>query len=84
MKTLKIYQADVNKKEGFFSLDELFQTEDQCREHGLKYKKNTVILTLKETIFYPEGGGQPCDLGTIENIPLIDVLKTTSPILSES
>lgn len=75
MKTVKIYQGDVNQKEGFFPLDELFQTEAQYREHGLKYIKNTAILTLKETIFYPEGGGQPCDLGTIENIPLIEVFE---------
>jgi len=27
-------------------------------------------LVLDRTIFYPEGGGQPCDLGTIGGIPL--------------
>ncbi|KHD35926.1 alanyl-tRNA synthetase [Clostridium acetobutylicum] len=27
-------------------------------------------IVLDETSFYPEGGGQPCDLGTINNIPV--------------
>ena len=75
MKTMKAYQNDVNKKEGFFTLQDVFQTEDQCRAHGLKYIEKTTLLTLAETIFYPEGGGQPCDLGWIENIPLIDVFE---------
>jgi len=30
-------------------------------------------LLLEETYFYPEGGGQPADRGTIEGIPVTDV-----------
>ena len=78
MKTVKLYQDDPNKKEGFLYLEEFFETEEQCRAQGLKYIKHTAVLTLKETIFYPEGGGQPCDLGTIENIPVIDVFENKS------
>lgn len=32
-------------------------------------------LVFEETIFYPEGGGQPCDLGTIGGIPVLSVLE---------
>lgn len=78
MRTVKAYQTDVNKKEGFFDLEELLQTEDQCRVHGVKFISGTLLLILKETIFYPEGGGQPCDLGTIESIPVIDVFENKS------
>lgn len=28
------------------------------------------ILVLDKTIFFPEGGGQPCDLGTINALPI--------------
>jgi alanyl-tRNA synthetase len=30
-------------------------------------------LVLEEGIFFPGGGGQPCDLGTIEGAPLLEV-----------
>ena len=30
-------------------------------------------LVFEETVFYPEGGGQPCDLGTIGGIPVLSV-----------
>lgn len=32
-------------------------------------------LVFEETIFYPEGGGQPCDLGTIAGIPVVSVVE---------
>ncbi|SFS52817.1 DHHA1 domain-containing protein [Paenibacillus sp. 453mf] len=30
-------------------------------------------VELEETAFYPHGGGQPCDIGTIQGIPVLDV-----------
>ncbi len=33
------------------------------------------LVILKETIFYPTGGGQPHDLGSISGVPLIDVFE---------
>ncbi|CAH0146062.1 Alanine--tRNA ligase [Peribacillus sp. Bi96] len=39
-------------------------------ENGFYY------ITLDETAFYPEGGGQPSDTGTIEGITVLDVIKT--------
>ena len=30
-------------------------------------------VVLDATAFYPEGGGQPCDLGTLNGIPVLDV-----------
>ncbi|GAB1483294.1 alanyl-tRNA editing protein [Treponema sp.] len=50
-------------------------------------------LILDETIFYPEGGGQSSDLGSINGLPIIDVqeegdtvlhfVDTSSPLFSE-
>lgn len=32
-------------------------------------------LQLDKEIFYPEGGGQPCDLGTIDSVPILAVYE---------
>ena len=31
------------------------------------------LITLDQTAFYPEGGGQPCDLGTLGGVLVLDV-----------
>ncbi|MEK5254594.1 DHHA1 domain-containing protein [Paenibacillus sp. FSL F4-0125] len=49
-------------------------TETIEREDGL-------YVTLEETAFYPHGGGQPCDLGTIQDIPVLDVISEEDLIL---
>ena len=33
--------------------------------------KDGYQVILKDTIFYPEGGGQPCDKGTIQGIEAV-------------
>ncbi|GGE39630.1 alanyl-tRNA editing protein [Pullulanibacillus camelliae] len=38
-------------------------------------------VILEETAFYPTGGGQPSDQGTIEDIPVIDVEKSNDAII---
>jgi Ser-tRNA(Ala) deacylase AlaX len=35
---------------------------------------------LEDTVFYPEGGGQPCDLGTVNGMALVDVQKRDGEI----
>lgn len=35
--------------------------------------KKGYVLTMDQTAFYPEGGGQPCDLGTIDTASVLDV-----------
>ena len=75
MATLKKYQTDVCRKEDCLTVKGIIDTEDQCRTLGLRHVPETILVELEETIFYPEGGGQPCDLGTMNDIPVIDVFE---------
>ncbi|AIF70291.1 alanyl-tRNA synthetase [Palaeococcus pacificus DY20341] len=45
----------------------------------LKVIEDWVILD--QTAFYPEGGGQPCDLGELEGVEVLDVQKIGKVIL---
>ncbi len=48
--------------------------EDKFTQDGQHY------VVLKETAFYPHGGGQPCDGGTIDGIPVLDVSRVDGRI----
>ena len=43
--------------------------------------KDGYEITLQDTIFYPEGGGQPCDKGTIQDITVLDVQRKEDKIV---
>ena len=61
MQTRTLYYEDCHKK--VFSA-----TVVDCRE-----AEKGFWVCLDATAFYPEGGGQPCDLGVLNNIPVLDV-----------
>lgn len=44
-------------------------------------REDGTYLVLDETAFYPHGGGQPCDLGWINKIPVLDVVLEEGEIL---
>ncbi|MBG9733942.1 alanyl-tRNA editing protein [Paenibacillus alvei] len=44
-------------------------------------REDGTYLVLNETAFYPYGGGQPCDLGWINKIPVLDVILEEGEIL---
>ncbi|MEJ9216801.1 DHHA1 domain-containing protein [Paenibacillus glucanolyticus] len=44
-------------------------------------REDGIYLVLEETAFYPHGGGQPCDLGWIDKIPVLDVVLEEGAIL---
>ena len=48
---------------------------------GCQKAKNGWHITLNATAFYPEGGGQPCDLGTLGNANVLDVREQGEEIL---
>ena len=44
-------------------------------------KDNRYALILDRTAFYPEGGGQPCDLGTLNEVPVLDVRTENGQVI---
>ena len=61
MNTTKLYQTDR------------YLTEWEATITSVTHEKDTLLLTLDRTAFFPEGGGQSCDLGMIGAYEVIDV-----------
>ena len=40
-------------------------------------------VVLEKTAFYPHGGGQPCDLGRMQDIPVLDVVLEGDEVLHQ-
>lgn len=67
-------------------LNKLFYNEPYLREFDAivlrcEETKNGWQVVLDQTAFYPEGGGQPCDLGTLGKSRVTDVREKNSEIL---
>ena len=66
--------------------DTLFYRDSYCREFTSRvkscqpYRKNYAV-ELEETAFYPEGGGQPGDTGTLNGKPVSDTRKIEGRIM---
>ena len=61
-------------------MNELFYREPYLKEFDsvvltCEESKQGYVITLEDTLFYPEGGGQPCDFGTLNAIDVIDVQR---------
>ena len=61
--TEKLYYQDSHIRE--FTASVL-----SCEETGRGFE-----VLLQRTAFFPEGGGQPCDTGTIEGVNVVDVFE---------
>lgn len=44
-------------------------------------REDGIYVVMEESAFYPHGGGQPCDLGWIDTIPVLDVVLEEGEIL---
>ena len=61
--TRRLYYEDVYKKE-------FTATVVECREQ----KKGYAVI-LDESAFYPEGGGQPSDVGTLGDVKVTEFMR---------
>ena len=65
--------------------DRLFKENVYLRETdacitGVYEEKGKTLVTLDRTIFFPAGGGQSCDLGTIAGYQVKDVFEKDDDI----
>ena len=67
--TRRLYYEDVYKKE-------FTATVLECRE-----RKNGFAVILDESAFYPEGGGQPSDVGTLGDVKVTEVYEKDGELL---
>lgn len=58
-----------------------YLTDWQTRISNTMEREDGLFVILEETAFYPHGGGQPCDLGTIQGIPVLDVISEEDLVL---
>ena len=64
MNTIRIYETDSHAR------------RLQARVLSCEESENGWLVELDRTIFYPTGGGQPCDTGTLGGVLLISVIWT--------
>ena len=53
------------------------QTTCQAKVLACREVKKGYEILLDQTVFYPEGGGQPCDIGTMNRVEVMDVQERT-------
>ena len=69
VETERLYYENVYQKEFTAKVAECRQTE------------NGYAVLLNRSAFYPEGGGQPCDLGTLGGVKVVDVQEADGELL---
>ena len=69
METKKLYYDDV------------YCRAFTARVTGCVQEKKTWLVTLDQTAFYPEGGGQPADRGTLGRAKVLDVQERAGEIV---
>jgi alanyl-tRNA synthetase len=61
--------------------EDAYRREFDARVRERRTSEGRPALVLDRTGFYPEAGGQPCDLGTIEGVEVVQVIEDGEDIL---
>ncbi len=69
MKTKPLYYEDCH-------MDRCAAVVQSCIPQGTHWE-----ITLDQTVFYPEGGGQPCDLGSLGSARVLDVQERAGQVI---
>lgn len=75
MKTERLYQQNVYLKQCESTILEVITDLKTMKNLGAKEQPNTFCLILDKTVFFPEGGGQPSDIGFINDCPVSYVFE---------
>ncbi|MBR6529434.1 MAG: hypothetical protein IKT62_05280 [Firmicutes bacterium] len=71
MNTRRLFKEDVYLKEANATIT------------GISQFKDKTLVTLDQTIFFPTGGGQSCDLGKLARFDVLDVYEHGEDILHQ-
>lgn len=63
--------------------DDMYQTEIDAEVINIKNINGITYLILDKTLFFPEGGGQPSDTGTINNIGIQELKYKDEQVLHQ-
>lgn len=55
--------------------EDQYLSEAECKIVDTAKIEDKILVVLDNSLFYPTGGGQPCDLGWINGQPVIDVFE---------
>lgn len=69
--TVKLYQQDVYLRECESIVQAVITDPEEIKRLGGIEKEGSLCLVLDKTVFFPEGGGQPCDTGYVFNESLV-------------
>lgn len=68
MKTRRLFRENV------------YQTEGSATVTSVQTLDGNTVVTLDQTIFFPTGGGQSCDKGTLDEYNVVDVYERDDEI----